>query len=163
MPYKKRGFYTIREWVPDDDFDPEVDRLLITTDWGDTFVACMAPDGTDSLSLIVDPEFMPDNLGTIPSELRYRTVPLNWDATKLPWYIFLYDGEMTGSGPKIDMVAVGTGGWTRPIRTSLVYASIESVRKQDIITKHLAHNIDGVYFGEYTINEAAMYDVAIKG
>lgn len=106
MPFKQKGLVLFRDWEPDEHYDPYEDRLLVTTDWGDTLVASLKPEGSDSLNLIVDPEYMPENLAEIPRELRYHSVPLNWVATKLPWFIFLYDGAMTGSGPLVETGAL---------------------------------------------------------
>ena len=159
MPYRQRGLTMFRDWEPDSkDFDPEVDRLLVTTSWHDTFVVRSGPNSGDSLDHIIDPEFMPNNLRNIPRQLAtHRTLPFEWDATKHPWYIFLYDGEMTGSGPFILMEAVGIG-WTRPITCSVTIDSIESVRVEDINRRKLCVDMQGVRFGEFTLNEDAMVD-----
>ena len=161
MPYRKRGLTMFRDWEPDSkDFDPEVDRLLVTTSWHDTFVVRSGPNSGDSLDHIIDPEFMPNNLRNIPRQLAtHRTLPFEWDATKHPWYIFLYDGEMTGGGPFILMEAVGIG-WTRPITCSVTIDSIESVRVEDINRRKLCVDMQGVRFGEFTLNESAMINDA---
>lgn len=163
MPYKKLGLHMFRDWEPDDQHDAEIDRLLVTTSWGDTFVVRSGPGSGDGLDHVIDPNFMPDNLALIPSELRlYRTVPLDWDATKFPWFIFLYDGEMTSGGPRIEMEAVGTG-WTRSITTSLTIEEIRPLRKDEISHGDVSDGLRGVTFGEFIVRESVMYDEAIKG
>lgn len=159
MPYKERGLTMFRNWEPDPkDFDPEVDRLLVTTNWGDTFVVRPGPNSGDSLDHVIDPLFMPDNMGNIPKQLKtYRTLPFDWDASKHPWYIFLYDGEMTSGGPFIEMEAVGIG-WTRPIRCSVTIERIVPVCIEDIKRRELCVDLTGVHFGEFTLNEDAMVD-----
>lgn len=159
MPYQERGLTMFRNWEPNpQDFDPEVDRLLVTTSWNDTFVVRPGPNSGDSLDHVIDPQFMPSNLQEIPRQLKlYRTLPFQWDASQHPWYIFLYDGEMTAGGPFIEMEAIGVG-WTRPIRCSTTIQRIQPVRIEDIDPKRLCVDLDGVHFGEFTLNEDAMID-----
>lgn len=140
------------------DFDPEVDRLLITTSWNDTFVVRQGPNSSDSFNHIIDPQFMPDNLKRIPRKLRYEGgLSFPWDANDYPWYVFLYDGEMTGGGPFVDLRAVGLG-WRLPISAHVTIVKAVSVRIDQIDTNELCQDLSGIRFGDFEVFEDAMIE-----
>lgn len=163
MPYKKRGLQLLNDWELGTQFDPEVDRLLVTTMAGDVIVVRTFPEGEPGhLNPVIDPDFMPENLALIPHQLKLdRSLPLEWDATKFPWFIFLYDGEMTSDGPFIDMEAVGTG-WTRPIRTDVPIQDIRAVRRDEIVSSEVSKTFQRAYFGEFNVLTHEMYNEALR-
>lgn len=163
MPYKKRGLHMFNDWEPDDQFNPEVDRLLVTTQWGDVIVVRSLPDGEEGqLNPIIDPDFMPDNLAQLPHELRqHRTLPLNWDPAAFPWFVLLYDGQMSSNGPFIEMEAVGTG-WTRSITTVVTIDDIRLIRKDEISPDQVSDCFRGLHFDEFNVREAIMYNEAFR-
>jgi hypothetical protein len=162
MPFRKRGLTMFRDWEPDEHFDPSTDRLLVTTSWGEAFVARANPENDDSSSFVIDKAFMPDNLTGIPRQLKlHRSLPLEWDASAYPWEVFLYDSEMTSDGLGIEMMAVGTG-WSLPIRTSLTIAGITPILLRDIRPKRLARDLGGLSFGEFNVRDEIMWNEAMR-
>lgn len=150
MPFKQRGLAILRDWMADEDFDLEVDRLLLKTNWGDTFLAALDPNNSNRDSFIVDPTYMPENLALITMELRTQFGERGREAAKEPWHLKLYDGEMTASGPKLEMMAIGAG-WSMPVRAGFGLVSITPVRVDELDSSQLVRIIDGVYFGQINV------------
>lgn len=162
MAFRKRGLTSLRDWEPDTEFNEATDRLLVATSKGDEFIARMGPEDDDGSTFIVDKQFMPSNLASLPHKLkRFRSLPLEWDAAQFPWETFLYDGEMTHDGPYLLVEAVGIG-WTCPINADFTIAHIEPVHIDDVAPIQLAKELRGVHFGEFTVNESALYDEAMR-
>lgn len=147
MPFRNRNLHMLANWEPDEDFNPTTDRLLITTNWGDTFVAYWqkSPLMTEG-HLAVDMDFPPANLAQIPQLLKlYEDFHTHED-----WYVFLYDGDQTASGPKLDIIALGAG-WAWDIHTSLGIEHVEPVKLADIDPSMLSSTMGGIYIEESRI------------
>lgn len=147
MPFRNRNLQMLANWEPDEDFDPTTDRLLITTNWGDTFVAYWQRNHTMSQGhLAVDMDFAPSNLMEIPELLKlYQDFHTHED-----WYVFLYDGDQTSSGPKLDIIALGAG-WAWDIHTSLGVERVEPVKLSDIDPGKISPTMGGIYIQESRI------------
>ena len=140
MPFHSRELELLKNWVPGPDLDTTVDRLLLYTDWSHVLVLRNIPGDEGRVQLILDPDFLPTNMSVIPSELRM----IHDFHIQDDWWVCLYDGEMTSSGPKIDMTAMGVG-WSWDIRTSLGIRKIEAVTLDDIDRSEISTILDGIY------------------
>ena len=162
MPFKKRGLTMFRDWEPDIQFNRDIDRLLVTTSRGDTFVAATGPEADDGTTFVVDKQFMPQNLAELPHQLmKVRPLPLEWDASAFPWEIFLHDGEMTDYGPFLLTEAVGIG-WQCTMSAHFTITCIDPVRVDEIDRTQLARTVRGLQFGIFNVDELAIYNQAIR-
>lgn len=151
MPFRSRELEMLKNWVPGADFDTATDRLLLYTDWSHVLVLRNIPseDG-DRVQLILDPDFLPHNLRTVPSSLRVE----HDFHIRDDWWVCLYDGTMTPSGPTIDMKARGTG-WSWNIRTGLGIRKIEAVTLDEIDRDKISIVLDGIHLDPL---EATIHD-----
>jgi len=64
MPFiRSRPQPNLREWSPSPgDFDSEIDRLRVTTDWGDSIILSWSHKEADSGIFVIAPEAIPDNV-----------------------------------------------------------------------------------------------------
>lgn len=162
MTFRRRGIELFKDWEPSEWFEPDNDRLLVTTSWQDCFVVSPGPAEDDGTTLLIDSEFMPQNLREIPRIVRNcRTLPLEWDVTQYPWNIFIFDGDMTHDGPLIEMLAGGVG-WTMTILSELTIDTIMPISRSDISRRDLSLTMEGLTFGEPVINQNAIYDEALR-
>lgn len=141
MPFHNRNLHMLKNWEPDTTFDPTTDRLLVTTSWGDTFVAYWHKNAVeDHGHLAIDMDFPPENLQEIPGSLElYQNFH-----TSENWYVFIYDGDLTENGPRLDLIAAGDG-WSWNISTSLSIASIEPVTLDEIDPTAVSSILGGIY------------------
>lgn len=160
MPFRKRHLAMLRDWEPDEQFDPEVDRLLVTMSNGDLIVIKAGPREDEGTSLVLDMNYLPLSLANVAKDLRHRTVPLEWRADMYPWDIFVFDGTMTWHGPTLAMQAVGLG-WSRTIDSRFIIEQIEPVRVEQPSRSDISLELSGLTFGEYCVNEEAMYNEAL--
>lgn len=140
MPFHSCELELLKNWVPGPDFDTTVDRLLLYTDWSHVLVLRNIPGDEGRVQLILDPDFLPTNMSVIPSELKM----IHDFHIQDDWWVCLYDGEMTSSGPKIDLQAIGSG-WSWNIRTSLGITKIEPIALDEIDHGKISTILDGIY------------------
>lgn len=141
MPFRNRNLHMLKNWEPDTSFDPASDRLLVTTDWGDTFVAYWhRSDAAQMGHLAIDMDFPMENLQEIPELLKlYHDFH-----TSEGWYVFIYDGELTESGPRLDIIAAGDA-WSWSISTSLGIADIKPVQLSELDQYEVSASLGGIY------------------
>ncbi|MGV9001887.1 MAG: hypothetical protein ACOH18_02935 [Candidatus Saccharimonadaceae bacterium] len=163
MPLVNKDPCTFSYWRAGEKFDRVSERLLVTTNRGDSFVVCRNPGNDDDPSLVIDLQFMPENLATIPQQLREESVflfPLfDWDPSIYPWRIFVSDGY----GPFVDLEAAGAG-WKLSIKPSFTVQSIERVQLADIDSGRWSHVLSGLYFTftELEIDNEALHREFIR-
>lgn len=160
MPFQKRHIAMLNDWAPNESFEPEVDRLLVTLSSRELLVVQMGPKEDEGTTLVLDLEYMPLNLLNVAHNLRHRTVPLNWRAEMYPWDIFVFDEKMTSDGPPISFEAAGLG-WFCTIKCEHIIDRVEPVRKEELACINLTRKLSGLTFGEYNIVEAVMYNEAL--
>ncbi|MGH7218517.1 MAG: hypothetical protein ACREGE_03705 [Candidatus Microsaccharimonas sp.] len=141
MSFHNRNLHMLKNWEPDSTFDPAIDRLLVTTDWDDTFVAYWHKNAIGEQGhLAIDKDFLPENLQELPLALKlYHGLPADDN-----WHVFIYDGDLTASGPRLDITAIGSG-WSWSIGTSLGIADIEPVTLDQIDPTKVSPILGGIY------------------
>ncbi len=141
MPFINRNFQVLRSWEPDQHFDPITDRLLLTTSEDEPIVAYWYRDHDQATGhLAVDMNFTSKTFASIPAQLRmYHNF-----RTQEDWCVFLYDGDMTADGPRLDLVAIGQG-WKWEMHTSLSLKMIQPVSVEDLRELQLPEYLSGVY------------------
>ncbi len=148
MPFKKRDIPSFNAWEPGKDFKSNVDRLLISTTFNDTFVAKWSTDRASSGHLIMDPDFLPQNIQNIPRRIRneHRIDVL---ASGHPWQVNLHDGVLAaGGGHFIEMTVIGNG-WILEVTSSVSPTDIKPANRARINRRELCHDLDGIRFGEF--------------
>lgn len=141
MPFANRNLQMLRNWEPDEHFDPTTDRLLLTSSEDELIVAYWHRSHDRATGhLAVDLDFTSKTFADIPVELRmYHNFHTQED-----WCVFLYDGDMTADGPKLDIVAMGQG-WRWEMHTSLCLKIIQPVSVDDLRQLQLPEYLSGVY------------------
>ena len=162
MPFKQGGPHTFKGWGWGDYFDPLIDRLLVTTSLHDVFVVRSGPEEDEGTTHVIDEQFMPANLKTIPSDLMRTAIPPpDWNLMAYPWRIFIGDGEQGQYGSSVNMLAAGLG-WEQELTLGFTIERIEQVLLDDIKPKHTSHGIFGVHPSRYTIDNNAVAEDLLR-